>query len=396
MLSALCLSALGSILTLRGDASQISMNGAVLQASCDNDGRQARVTYFSSTRENVSAYLLGVPLSCHGVDINMPCAGDQSGRPSLFSCVWSVPESYSGQVVQTGGSIRRDFDMMGTEILGAQAIVDCSIPDQNVLDRLLDSTAWETAQLNLTVEHRASVSSPPNVLPFTGIAGGNLVNISTLRSCTRYAALGYSSGVYTIDLARGREARVYCNATQTAGLAGWSLVYTMCQNGGGSVLRSAMSHSLPVLPTAGQPVTSMSYSDVQALSPSTIRFASTFGESPGYMFAWSSMPTVHMQTLFDGNPANANPSGTCTNIGAPISGSSGASCSMNIQGNNGGTSETHDIPTLGCSCAVWGSDGMKWGQIDSLTNYNGVTHVGRGGWDHSAQTSNGCIHVYVR
>ena len=103
-----------------------------------------------------------------------------------------------------------------------------------------------------------------------------------------------------------------------------------------------------------------------------------------------------LELMLDGIPS-PHQSSTCVNIGAPLAGSSGATCSMNWQDNNGGTSEDHDIPTLGCSCSVWNQDGMKWGQIDGLTSYNGVSHLGNPGtWGHSAQTSDGCIHVYLR
>ena len=45
---------------------------------------------------------------------------------------------------------------------------------------------------------------------------------------------------------------------------GWTLVYTMCQDGGGSALASGISHALPVSPAKHQPVTSLPYAKAVA------------------------------------------------------------------------------------------------------------------------------------
>ncbi|HBU49368.1 MAG TPA: hypothetical protein DEB46_13770, partial [Myxococcales bacterium] len=102
-----------------------------------------------------------------------------------------------------------------------------------------------------------------------------------------------------------------------------------------------------------------------------------------------------LRVLLDGLQG-AGTANDCVSVGRPLDGSSGSGCSMTWEHNNGG-GETHDIPTLGCSCHVWDQDGMKWGQIDALSNYNGVSHRGGdNGWNHNPQTASGCIHVYVR
>ncbi len=215
------------------------------------------------------------------------------------------------------------------------------------------------------------------------------------QSCNAIVSAGLSigDGTYWIDPLGTGAFEAWCDMTTDSG--GWALSYIMCQDGGGDARAGGLSHATPITPSSQSPPTSLAFATVDAMAPSTIRFTSDFGSDPGYLFNWSDITSGvnHAQLLLDGSTSNIN---SCQSLGAPLGGSSGSSCSMTIEHNNGG-SETHDIPTLGCSCAVWGSDGMKWGQIDSLSNYNGVSHLGSSNsWSHSPQTSDGCILVYVR
>lgn len=200
------------------------------------------------------------------------------------------------------------------------------------------------------------------------------------------------SGEYWIDV-EGVSTQLYCDMSAMNGYKfGWTPVYSMCQNGGGDARDP--SHAMPLVPQKGQPVRSLQYNKVLSTSPKFIIFGSDF-KSSGYMFSWDAITSGNdnFKNLLDGTYAGTP--GSCYGVGQPMSGSTGTcSSSMTIQHNNGG-SETNDIPTLGCSCPVWNSDGMRWGQIDGLGNYNGVSHVGNEGWNHDPQTSDGCIYIWV-
>lgn len=172
----------------------------------------------------------------------------------------------------------------------------------------------------------------------------------------------------------------------------WTLVYTMCQDATTTI--QSMPLGGVVEPDPAVTPASLGYHRVAALAPSTVRFTSTFNSGSQYDFAWSTAVSgVNlMDELLQGTTDHTNVS---IAMGTPLPSSAGVSCSMYWEHNNNG-SETHDIPTLGCSGTVWNSDGMLWGQIDQLTQYNGVSHLSATGWNHSPQTANGCIEAYVR
>ena len=224
-----------------------------------------------------------------------------------------------------------------------------------------------------------------------GLEGSGALCPSTSCQAILSAGLSNGDGNYWVDPTGAGSFEVYCDMTTDSG--GWLLSYIMCQDGGGDAVAAGLSHATPITPTTS-PVSSIPYATVNAMSPSTIRFTSDFTGGVGYKFDWSTITSDinSAQILLDGTMTSRD---ACQAMGSPISGSSGATCSMLMEHNNGGD-ETNDIPTLGCGCHVWQSDGMLWGQIDSVGNYNGVSHLSSTGWDHSPMTTNGCLLAYVR
>jgi hypothetical protein len=226
-----------------------------------------------------------------------------------------------------------------------------------------------------------------------GLEGSGALCPSTSCQAILSAGLSNGDGNYWVDPTGADSFEVYCDMTTDSG--GWLLSYIMCQDGGGDARAAGLSHATPITPTTS-PVTSLPYATVDAMSPSTIRFTSDFTGGVGYKFAWSNLASGinSAQILLDGTMAGST-NNSCQSLGSPLAGSTGETCTMIIQHNNGG-GETHDISTIGCGCVVWAGDGMLWGQIDSLSNYNGVSHLSSTGWDHSPMTSDGCLQVYVR
>jgi hypothetical protein len=273
-----------------------------------------------------------------------------------------------------------------------------SLSNYNGVSHLGSSNSWShSAQTSNGCIH-AYVHS----MVFSEVLGYSAANPASSCAAVLGANPIAASGYYYITVAGATE-QLYCDQTTTDTKGnrggGWALIYSMCQNGGGSVKQGSITHKLPIKPDKKQAPNSVSYSDVSSMvnSDTVVRFSSDFGESPGYLFKWSSVTkgVNHMKDLLDGVPSSHS-SSVSYSVGSPLSGSSGATCNMYMQDNNNG-GETHDIPTFGCGSTVWGSNGMKWGQIDGLGNYNGVSHLGSSNsWSHSPQTSDGCIHVYVQ
>jgi hypothetical protein len=206
------------------------------------------------------------------------------------------------------------------------------------------------------------------------------------------ASASTGDGTYWIDPAGGSAFEVYCDMTTDSG--GWSLTYILCQDGGGDVRAPGLSHATPITPTKQSPVTSLPYSDVYAMAPTTIRYTSDFTGGMGYLFSWSNIISGpnQAQALLNGDMGSSN-NNLCQTLGTPLAGSTGISCDMKMRHNNNGN-ETHDITTLGCVCDTWYE--MIWGQIDGLGGWNGASHLDSPGWTHSPQTSDGCLLVYVR
>ncbi len=162
------------------------------------------------------------------------------------------------------------------------------------------------------------------------------------------------SGLYWVDPngGNGDDAfEIHCDMDDAEG--GWGLVYIMCQDGGGDARADGLSHDTPIRPVSNQPVTSLPYDTVAAMEPQRVRFASDFGERPGYLFSWEAAiaDVNHVQLLLDGTQRDGT-ANRCYQIGTPLNGSSGPNCSMIWEHNNGG-GEVYDIPTFGCSCHVW-------------------------------------------
>jgi hypothetical protein len=208
-------------------------------------------------------------------------------------------------------------------------------------------------------------------------------------------------GVYWLDpdgAAGEGPFEVWCDMDSETG---WNLAYVMCQDGGGDARSSGLVTETPITPTAGTPVSSLGYDRVLALEPTVARFTSTHVGGTGYLLSWANMTDSWnpAQVLLDGTMGGSN-ADDCHNTGPALAGSTGTACpgGFSFEHNNHG-GETHDIPTLACGCHVWNVNpqGMLWGQIDTTSNFNGVSHhLGQSGWDHAPASTNGCILMYVR
>ena len=82
---------------------------------------------------------------------------------------------------------------------------------------------------------------------------------------------------------------IYCDMTAAEG--GWGLVYVMCQDGGGDA-RQGVSLMICLFNPMSHPVTSVPYNVVAAMSPDRVRYGSSFGEEPGYLFNWSNATSI--------------------------------------------------------------------------------------------------------
>jgi len=202
-------------------------------------------------------------------------------------------------------------------------------------------------------------------------------------------------GAYWIDPdgVGGQSAfEAWCDMDPTGG---WTLAYVMCQDSTGSIL--SMDRTTPITPGDSANPSALSYTTVTQMNPSQVRFTSDFTGGIGYLFNWSTVTAGNnfAQVLFDGTTSALN---TCNTWGVPLAGSTGATCSMSVEHNNGGA-EPFDIPTLGCGCHVWSTGGMMWGQIDALSGWGGVSHrVSHTGFSgaETPTTTTGCIEAYVR
>ncbi len=174
---------------------------------------------------------------------------------------------------------------------------------------------------------------------------------------------------------------------------GWTLVWSMCQDGGGSVTNPV--RTTPLMPSKHLPVSALSYAPVEAMEPTSVRFGSDFREEPGYLLSWDDVTgTVNqLQKLLDGDFSGDK--NECLQYLNPLEGSNGEECVLVMQHNNS-NSEPYDIPSLGCNCGVWNYP-LLWGQIDGLTQFNGVSHrLSKDEPSDGVMTTDGCLHVYVK
>ena len=401
---------------------------ASLTASCDDDGPAVLALYpnsidYSAISSNMSILFGGMGPCSGALTLRTPCAADTKHVEPRFWCRYSG----TGGATQVG-PVDATLEVHKVEgvTLSIRTSASCALPSLSELTSVggYDGVSG-VFNVNMSLVYYESSADP---MPFRGFEGRNtlhFVNWPTPPqppsvppppsapppplpppdppsppppppSCHGlfYADPKTASGVEATD-----AGKVYCDMLPDAsGFAkgGWTVVFTHCQNGGGDVRNP--SHSMPIIPGTTRGVTSLEYDKVKSLmKPTHVRFHSTFKSGPGYIFSWDTITasTNPLKNLLDGITDSA--SSQLVQLGAALAGSSGDDCDLMIQDNNGGGSEEHDQQTIGCSASsVWSSTGMRWGQIDGLSNYNGISHLGKESWDHSAMTSDGCLLVSVK
>jgi len=193
------------------------------------------------------------------------------------------------------------------------------------------------------------------------------------------------SGTYSIIL-DGAINQVYCSVRRGRG---WTLVYSICPNGGGDARASGLNHSMPLLPDTDRLASSVPFSTVSTMLPQQVLFGVGSTE---YVFNWATVtspastnqytanpPINLMQVLLDGTMAagnaNVNGQGGIVQLGSALTGSNGDACGNMLFVHNNVGSESHDIPSLGCGGVPWGGSRMRWGIIDSTWRFSDCLHV---------------------
>ena len=166
-----------SQIRLTGEESSIRFgSGAVLQAKCGSSPA-ASVKYLSPRSTFVRAVLQGVPRTCTRSTIAEPCASPDPFYPRLFRCVWR--HSLEGSPIVVGplkALSEKETDADG-EVLGFNVFVECPVLSAEELEGLI-APASVPVNLTLSVTHVAASDGTPVALPFTGVAGGNKVELT--------------------------------------------------------------------------------------------------------------------------------------------------------------------------------------------------------------------------
>ena len=165
-----------STLSMKGTDSEISMNGAVLTASC-RDGSGASVRHYTPTFGGswdplwkVEAVLNNVALSCAGVGLYTPCAPPQgqSSWPKLFSCRWSSVVAGNTNAVRIG-QLSAEYTELPVSPLVS---IRCPVPGHTEFLAMTEGVTTVNKTLRLEFFHQSS-SNTEEALAFENADGAS-------------------------------------------------------------------------------------------------------------------------------------------------------------------------------------------------------------------------------
>ena len=193
----IALAASSSSLHLTGDDSSIRFgDGAVLQARCHS--LDASVRYLRPTSTSVRAVFQGVPRTCTGVALAVPCSSQDPFYPRLFHCAWTpttgaADQSAGARVGPLRALSEKEVDPDG-EVLGYNVFVECPLPPADeLLHTLATSTSVAaplTLNFTLTVTHSAAPGDE-RLIPNAGAA--NEVAVELVDGVPRVAGASVAS-----------------------------------------------------------------------------------------------------------------------------------------------------------------------------------------------------------
>ena len=170
-------------LMLEGESSELSFgsNGAVLNARCPSVGPAsldlaASWTFLEPMHSGVRVHLVGVPNSCAGLGLTVPCASVSPYYPRLFHCAWSAGAQEKVQTIGRAASVSKELDGAGDPTGANQVSVTCPLPSPSEFADLAGSTATDSL-LTLRLLHTVPYTPEPHTrtIAFAGVPRGNEV-----------------------------------------------------------------------------------------------------------------------------------------------------------------------------------------------------------------------------
>ena len=176
-----------SQLTLSPETSTLKFgaNGAILNARCPSVGPQgleaaASWAFYEPKYSSVRVFLIGVPTSCAGLGLAVPCVSTSAYYPKLFHCAWSRSGTEKVQVSGQAAAMSTELDATGEPTGATQVHLTCPLPAPSDFTTL--SGGASQASLKLRVLHTVLFDDSENAttseLGFKGVRGGNLVTAS--------------------------------------------------------------------------------------------------------------------------------------------------------------------------------------------------------------------------
>ena len=217
----------GSTLALHGDDSAVHFveTGARLTASCPSSS-DAAVTFLEPGFRSVKAHMHGVPRTCTGSPMYLPCASPNLAYPRLFYCSWS---SAQGTAPVTVGPLRanseKEVDADGLT-LGWAVFVECPLPSGTMLASLMASDdPGDAVDLTLRLSFHAPSVTTPIELRWSGVPHKNVIKaVVTSDALTMSNATGSAARNLTwVSVKRRRgadgefEDQIYASASLSVG-----------------------------------------------------------------------------------------------------------------------------------------------------------------------------------